>query len=327
MPPIPHWITAGLRTAATILAMHFGAAHAQGAGDWPAKPIRFIVNFAAGGGTDVVARPFAERISRVLGQQVVIENKGGASGAIGVESAIKSAPDGYTFLVSPSLTVAILPHLRKVSFDPLKDMLPVTSFGEGTLLIAMNANVPANTIQELIAYAKTNPGKLSWGTPGVGSFGHLICETFKHHAGVNILHVPYRGTSEVMTDFLANVVQLQSDPITLQHVPTGKAKLLAVFGRERRADYPNVPRMKEIYPEMDYIVWLGIFAPLGTPPAIIEKLAAASSQVARDAELKKQLHELAFTPTPSTPAETKALLESDFERYGRITRQFNIRAE
>lgn len=327
MPLFPRWITSALCTAAAVQAVAIAPSNAQSAADWPSKPIRLIVNFAAGGGTDVVARPVAERLSRVLGQQVIIDNKGGASGAIGVEAAIKSAPDGYTFLVSPSLTVAILPHLRKLSFDPLKDVLPVTSFGEGTLLIAMNAAVPANTIQELIAYARANPGKLSWGTPGVGSFGHLICETFKHHAGVNILHVPYRGTSEVMTDFLANVVQLQSDPITLQHVPTGKAKLLAVFGRERRSDYPNVPRMKEIYPEMDFIVWLGIFAPLGTPPAIIEKLAAASSQVARDPELKKQLHELAFTPTPSTPAETKALLEADFERYGKITRQFNIRAE
>ena len=327
MPANVRRIMRKLCGAAALLAIGLAPANAQDTGDWPSKPIRFIVNFAAGGGTDVVSRPVAERISRLLGQQIVIDNKGGASGAIGVEAAIKAAPDGYTFLVSPSLTVAILPHLRKLSFDPLKDLMPVSSFGEGTLLIAMNAAVPANNVQELIAYGKANPGKLSWGTPGVGSFGHLICETFKFHAGIDILHVPYRGTSEVMTDFLANVVQLQADPITLQHVPTGKAKLMAVFGRERRPDYPNVPMMKEIFPEMDFIVWLALFAPLGTPQAIVDKLAATSSKVAADPELKKQLFELAFTPTPSTPAETRAMLETDFARYGKITRQFNIKAE
>ena len=318
---------ASLLAAALLAGSGAPGALAQGVGDWPAKPVRLVVNFQAGGGTDVVARPFAERLSRLLGQQMVVDNKGGASGAIGVEQVIKSPPDGYTFLISPSLTVAILPHLRKLSFDPLKDIVPVSAFGEGTLLIAMNSAVPASNIQELIAYAKANPGKLSWGTPGVGSFGHLICETFKHHAGVDILHVPYRGTGEVMPDFLANVVQLQADPITLQHVPTGKAKLLATFGRQRRPDYPNVPMMKEIFPEMDFIVWLALFAPVGTPPAIVARMAEASSKVAQDEELRKQLFELAFTPTPATPEETRALLEKDFALYGRITKQFNIRSE
>lgn len=330
MPRRIHHVTRRLaigQTAAAALAGTAIEARAQGAGDWPAKPVRIVVNFAAGGGTDVGTRPVAERLSRVLGQQVVVENKGGASGAIGVESVIKAAPDGYTFLVSPSLTVAILPHLRKLSFDPLKDIVPVAAFQEGTLLVAMNASVPATSVQELVAYAKANPGKLSWGTPGVGSFGHLICETFKHHAGVDILHVPYRGTSEVMTDFLANVVQLQADPITLQHVPTGRARLLAVFGRQRRPDYPAVPMMREIYPEMDFVVWSGIYAPVGTPPAIIQRMNAAANEVSRDPELKKLLFDVAITPTESTPAEMAALLASDFERFGRITKQFNIRAE
>ena len=258
------------QTGAAAAALSAGAtiAQAQGTGDWPNKPVRIVVNYGPGGGSDNATRPFAERLSRSLGQQVIIENKGGASGAIGTESVIKSAPDGYTFLATPSLTVVILPHLRKLSFDPLKDMIPVTTFAEGTLLITTHPSVPANSIQELVAHARQNPGKLSWGTPGVGSYGHLICESFKFHTGTDILHVPYRSTGDVMPDFLSGVVQIHADPVTLPHVQSGKAKLLAVFGRERRPDFPAVPMMKEIYPELDYVVWFGIFAPIGTPPAI-----------------------------------------------------------
>jgi tripartite-type tricarboxylate transporter receptor subunit TctC len=313
--------------AVALLASSSVEAWAQGAAAWPSKPITIIVNYGPGGGSDNMTRPFADRLSKVLGQQVIIENRGGASGAIGVEAMIKSPPDGYTFLATPSLTVVILPHLRKLTFDPLKDLVPVTNFGEGALLFTMHPSVPANSIPELVAYAKANPGKLSWGTPGVGSYGHLVCETFKQQAGVDILHVPYRSTGDLMPDFLSGVVQFQIDPVSLPHVAAGKAKLLAVFGRNRRPDYPNVPMMKEIYPELDYIVWFGIFAPLGTPELIVSRMSQEMNKIAGDAELKLHLHNLALTPHPGTPAEAAALLKSDFERYGKIIKEFNIRAE
>jgi tripartite-type tricarboxylate transporter receptor subunit TctC len=313
--------------AAALLAGHAGTARAQAPSDWPNKPIRFVVNFAPGGGSDNATRPFAERLSRALGQQVIIENKGGASGAIGTEFVIKTPADGYTFLATPSLTVVILPHLRKLNFDPLKDMMPVSSFAEGTLLVAVNPSVPANSIPELVAYCKQNPGKLSWGTPGVGTYGHLICESFKHQAGVDILHVPYRATGEVMSDFLAGVVHIHADPVTLPHVATGKAKLLAVFGRSRRPDFPNVPMMKEIYPEMDYVVWFGIFAPNGTPPATVNRLSEAMNKVAQDPEIKDLMFKLALTPTPSTPEQAATLAREDHARYGKLIKQFDIKAE
>src|SRR5712691_2000419 len=176
--------------AAALLSSSSVGAWAQGASDWPSKPIRIIVNYGPGGGSDNMTRPFADRLAKVLGQQVIIENRGGASGAIGVEAMIKSPSDGYTFLATPSLTVVILPHLRKLSFDPLKDLVSVTNFGEGALLFTMHPSVPANSIPELVAHAKANPGKLSWGTPGIGSYGHLVCEKFKQQAGVDIFHVP-----------------------------------------------------------------------------------------------------------------------------------------
>ena len=318
-----------VRLVATLALLGSGCigASAQDTGDWPSRPIRIVVNFGPGGGSDNATRPYVERLSRELGQQVVIENKGGASGAIGTEGVIKAAPDGYTFLATPSLTMVILPHLRKLSFDPLKDLIPVTSFAEGTLLITTHPSVPAASIQELVAYAKQNPGKLSWGTAAIGSYGHLICEAFKHQTGVDILHVPYRGTGEVMADFLAGVVQIQADPVGLPHVASGKAKLLGVFGRERRSDFPNVPMVKEIYPELDFVVWFALFAPPGTPQAIVDRMSKAMNKVAREPEVKQVLSGLALTPTPTTPAETAALLKTDFERYGKLTKQFNIRAE
>lgn len=299
---------------------------AQGA-DWPNRPVRVVVNFQPGGGSDAAARPFMDRLSRTIGQQFVIENKGGASGAVGAEAIVKSTPDGYNFLATPSLTLMILPHLRKLAFDPLKDLVPVSSFVEGQLLVATHPSVPANTIQELAAYAKANPGKLAWGTPGIGSYGHLICEAFKHATGTDILHVPYRGTGEVMSDFLANIVQIQADPITLAHVPSGKAKLLAVLGRQRRPDYPNVPMLKEVYPELDFVVWIGVFAPVGTPPEIVARMSDALRRAADDEDLRKNLFPLALSPAKTTPEETKALLHADFERYGKLIKQFNIKVD
>ena len=312
--------------SAALLAAASTSTNAQGT-DWPAKPVRIVVNYGPGGGSDNATRPFAERLSRSLGQQVINENKGGASGAIGLEYVAKAPPDGYTFLATPSLTMMIVPHLRKISTDPLKDVVPVTAFADGTLLVTVHPSIPVNSIQELVAYAKQNPGKLSWGTPGVGTYGHLMCETFKKEAGVDILHVPYRGTGEALADFLAGVVQIHADPVTLPHVAAGKAKLLAVLGRQRRPDYPDVPMLKEIYPAIDFIVWFGIYAPPGTPPAIIAKFAGEMAKTGREPELRDLLFALALTPNVRNPEESDALLRREYESFGNLIKKFNIRAE
>ncbi|MGD9803329.1 MAG: Bug family tripartite tricarboxylate transporter substrate binding protein [Hyphomicrobiaceae bacterium] len=289
--------------------------------------MRIISNFAAGGGTDNATRPYLEKVSKIIGQQVVIDNRGGASGAIGIEAAIKSPPDGYTFLATPSLSLCILPHLRKVTFDVFKDLTPVTMQTDSMMLVAVHPSLPVNSIQELVAYAKANPGKLGWGTAGVGSTGHILCEVFKREAGVDILHVPYRGTAEALTDFLAGVVQINGDPPALSHVSSGKAKLLAVVSKERRPDYPDTPRLQEIYPSVNVTVWFSIFAPAGTPEPIINKLAAAFNQVSSDPDIKKLLLGFAMVPNAGTPAELAALLRADYDKYGRIISDFNIRAE
>lgn len=322
-----YWRFAPSLIALGILITFRAETAAQTAETWPAKPVRVIVNFGPGGSADNSMRPFAERLSRTLGQQFVIENRGGASGALGIEAAMKSPADGYTFVVTPALSVAILPHLRPTPYHPLKDLVPVTQFTDGTLLFAVHPSVEANSIQELVAYAKKNPGKLSWGTAGVGSHGHIICETFKLKAGVDILHVPYRGGGESLADFLAGVVQVHADPNTLPSVAAGKAKLLAVLERKRLDAYPNVPVLSEIYPEIDFLGWFAMFAPMGTPQAIVTKMSQEMNKVARDPDLRPLLLKAALAPHPGTPEELAALVQKDYERYGKLVRELNIRTE
>ena len=309
-----------------LLVGFAGTARAQEAA-WPNRPVRIIVNFAPGGSTDNAMRPFAERLSKALGQQFVIENKGGASGAIGIETAIKSPTDGYTFIATPALSVVILPHVRKVPYDVFKDLVPVSNFTDATLLIAVHPSVPANSVQDLVAYAKANPGKLSWGTAGIGSQGHMICEALKLTAGLDILHVPYRGGSESLADFLSGVHQIHVDANTFPHIAAGKGKLLAVLDRQRHPTYPNVPLLSEFYPELDYLGWFGLYAAVGTPDAIVRKMAAEMNKVARQDDLREFFLKLALTPNPGTPEALAELTRKDFDRYGVLVKKLNLRME
>ena len=327
MPSISRRRLLSATGSAALFGLGATQASAQSAADWPNKTVRIIVNFAPGGSTDNAMRPFADRLSRALGQQFVIDNKGGASGAIGIEAAVKTPSDGYNFLATVSLSIVIVPHLRNTSYDPLKDLMPVTQFTDGTLLFAVHPSLPVNSVQELVAYAKQNPGKLSWGTAGIGSYGHLMCEAFKLQAGVDILHVPYRGGGELLTDFLAGVVQIHADPNTMPHVTSGKAKLLAILDRKRRSDFPNVPLLKEIYPDLDFNVWFAVFAPPGTPEPIVKKFADEMNKIAREPEMQQRLFSLALTPNPGTPDELAALLRKDHARLGKLVKQLNLRTE
>ncbi len=304
-----------------------GAAAAQSAADWPNKTVRIVVNFGPGGSADNSIRPFAERLSKKLGQQFVIENRGGASGALGAEAVQKATPDGYTFLVTPALTMIILPHLRKTPFDPLKDLAPVSQITDGTLLFAVNPSIEANTLPEFVAYLKKNPGKLSWGTAGVGSYGHIMSEVFKLEAGVDILHVPYRGGGESLADFLAGVVQIHADPNTMPHAAAGKVKLLAVLDRARLPAFPNVPVLKELYPAMDFLSWFAVYAPAGTPAAIINKFAGELNKIALEPDMKPLLNQSALSPYPGKPEELGELTKKDYERFGAIIKKLNIKAE
>jgi len=308
----------------TALTTH---ATAQGAADWPNKTVRLIVNFGPGGSADNTARPFAERLSKSLGQQFVIENRGGASGALGLEAVMKAAPDGYTFGITPSLSLVILPHLRKTPYDPLKDLVPVSIMTDGTLVFAVHPSLPVKSVPEFIDYAKKNPGKLSWGTAGVGSFGHIMAEAVKSAAGLDILHVPYRGGGESLADFLAGVVQIHADPNTMPHIAAGKANLLAVLDRNRHPDYPKVPLLKEILPEIDYIVWFGVMAPPGTPAPIAKKFAEAIAKIAKEPDLEPILRKAALAPFGSTPEEMADSIKKDHAKFGALIKKLDVKAE
>ena len=294
---------------------------------WPAKPVRIVVVAAPGGSVDNATRPFIEPLSKALGQQFVIENRGGASGAIGAEFVAKSPPDGYTFVAMSSSTASILPNLRKLAFDTFKDLTPVSNFAEAAQLLTVNATVPAKSVAELVAYAKANPAKINFGNVGQGTASHLFSEQFAKSAGIQFTQVAYRGGGEALGDFLAGVTQLYLDPNALPHIKSGKVRLLAVLDRERHADFPDVPTLQELYPDCDAVWWFGLYAPAGTPEPIIRRLAGEMSRVAGMPEIKQALANVSLKPRSTMPDDTLALQRRDHDRFGKLARELNLRLD
>jgi tripartite-type tricarboxylate transporter receptor subunit TctC len=313
--------------AAMALVGWFHARPAPAQDAWPAKPVKIIVNFAPGGSTDNSTRPYADRLSRALGQQFVIENKAGASGTIGIEAAVRSAPDGYTFIATGSPVVAIIPQARKLPWDSFRDLAPVAHIADYLLPIAVHPSLPVTSLKELQAYAKNNPGKLNCGSSGLGTLTHVICESLNRYAGIDNLHVPYRGGADALNDFLAGIMQIHSEPNVLPHVKAGKARLIAVADRQRHPDYPDVPTITEIYPNISAVGWFGLFAPAGTPQPILRKLNEEMRKIAALPEIKAQFQGLALRPGTGSPEDLGALLKTDWERYGALIKELNLRLD
>jgi len=314
--------------ACVLLLAGASAAQAQApAATWPTKPVKVIVNYPPGGSTDNGTRPFTEFVSRGLGQPVVIDNRGGASGQVGVEAAVKSAPDGYTFVVTPVAAVTILPQARKVAYDPFKDLVPVSHFADSTFVIAVHPSVPANSLKEFVALAKTKPGQLNFGSSGLGTLTQMVCEGFNQAAGIEILHVPYRGGAESLADFLAGVTQVFSEGNIMPQVKAGKARILAIVDSQRHPDFPDVPLASEIYPSMDILNWFGMFAPAGTPDAIVRRMSDELNKAARDPALQAQMIRLALRANVSSPEDLAAQLRKDYDRYGKMVRDLKIRLD
>ena len=294
---------------------------------WPDKPVRIVVNFAPGGSTDNAARPLADRLTRALGQQFVIENKAGASGTIGVEGFTRATPDGYTFLITGSPVLMVIPQARKVNWDPFKDLVPVAHITDYMLPIVVNPSMPVSSIKELQAYAKANPGKLNCGSAGLGTLTHLICETLKSSAGIDNLHVPYRGGGDALNDFLAGTTQIHSEPNVLPHVKSGKAKLLAIADRERHPDYPDVPLISETHPEIAIAGWFGMFAPAGTPDSLVQKVNAEVNKIVTSPEVRTLYLGLAQRSAGGTTDQLAAIMKKDWEYYGNLSRKLNLKLE
>src|SRR5262245_2813570 len=313
-----------------ILVAALGAsAHAQ---TWPTKPVRAVVAYPAGAGLDFVTRTVAQRLAEVLKQPIVVENRTGASGTIGADAVAKSAPDGYTFLVASPAEVLVGPIAgQKIAYNPERDLVPVTLIGETPLVIVAHPSLPAKTIEEFIAVAKTEPGKHSYATPGGGSTMHFAGESLKAIAGIELLHIPYRGAAPAVTDLLGGQVRvgIVGMPPTVAHAKSGKLRILAVTSRNRSATMPDVPAVAELqgFAGYRFTNWMGVYVPAKTPPAIIERLAVEIGQIVREPETRAKLLSGGVEPVGSTQAEFAAFLKAERETYSRIAREQSIRAE
>jgi len=249
-------------------------------GKWPERPVKIIVPFAAGGPNDTVARLWVDRLSIAFGQQFIVDNRGGASGMIGSEAASRSVPDGYTLLLASSSTLGLVPVVAKVNFDPIRGFTPMARVRDLVQGLAVHPSVPATTMAELIAVAKANPGKLAWGTPGAGTSAHLMVANFNRRAGTDILHVPYRGSADVLNDLLAGHVQIMSDIVVLPHVRAGKLRLLAMSGDERHPDFPDTPTLAEAgLPDLTPTTFYGIYGPAGVGADVVRKVNAKVADI------------------------------------------------
>lgn len=322
-----------LRRRSVITALGtaiFASPTARAQTDWPTRPVRCIVPYAAGGGTDFIARGLAEKLSRQTGQQFVVEHRGGAAGALGAEAVVKSPPDGYTMMITPQAPVQLLHHLRPLPYDPVKDLVPVGRMAEQIAGFAVHPSVGVKTMTEFVALAKKHPGKYTYGTAGVGSVNHLRGETLKLMAGIDLLHVPYKGVGEALPDLLAGVISMMVDSAVLPGAKAGKLNLLAVLTPERYSEFPDVMTMKEQgYPDYDVPVWFGAYMPAAVPRPILEKIHREIATIHTDAEF--QAKQFAggtrvykeILPLP----DMRDHIIRQSERFGALIRQANIKLD
>ena len=312
---------------AALLALIAAGTTPAAAQDWPGRsPIRFIVPYPPGGSTDVGARVIADHLSRALGQQIVGENKSGASGNLGFEAGAKSAPDGYTVLIAPD-QVTSAPHVFKVSFDPLKDLLPVIQLSRQPVVLAVHPKLGVSSLAALIAYVKQNPG-LSYATSGVGSQQHMTAEWFAKLAGIKLEHVPYRGGGQAINDLVAGHITLASLGSTplIPHYKAGTLKLLAQSTAERSPSLPDVPTYQEAGVKLKLDQWLGAFVPAGTPPAITARLNAEMNKALSTPAVRDVFVQSAQEPIGGPPEQFARLVQEDFARYEQLTKELNIKA-
>jgi tripartite-type tricarboxylate transporter receptor subunit TctC len=311
-------LVAGLLSAAAALAL---PAHAQT--DWPTRPVRIVVPFAAGGTTDLTARIVAEQLSQVYKQTFVVENKAGAGGNLGAVEVAKAAPDGYTFLMGTPGTQAINQFLYpKMPYDTAKDLVPVSFVVRVPNVLMVNPQVPAKNIAELIALLKKQPGKLSYGTPGNGSTGHLSTELFKTQAGVYVTHIPYRGSGPMLQDLVAGQVQMSIDnlPSALPLIQAGKIVALGVTSLQPIPQLPGVPAIASVLPGYSAEAWFVLVAPAGTPQPIIDKLSAEVDRILKKPEVAERFAKLGATPVGGTPKQLGDFIAAETLKWKEVVR-------
>jgi tripartite-type tricarboxylate transporter receptor subunit TctC len=298
------------------------------AGDYPNRPIRMIVTFPPGGSADFVARQIAGKMQLSLGQPVVVDNKPGATGNIGIQEAMRAPADGYTIVFMTS-AVTITPHLQKVPFDITRDLAPISQPNNTPYVLTVNANTPYRTIQEFLAAAKANPGKINYGSYGVGAPTHLAMTWLAAEAGAQLNHVPYKGSSPMLTDLVGGQIEAVFDlpSNVLPHVKSGKLRVLAVGSPRRSTNFPDVPTVASLFPGYDTDGWQGIMAPAGTPKPVIDLLYREVDKALRQADVRGKLLDMGFEPLGSKPDEFAASLRRDLAKWGKLIKANNITAE
>jgi tripartite-type tricarboxylate transporter receptor subunit TctC len=298
---------------------------------YPTKAVRMIVPYPPGGGNDTLARLFAAKLSDRMGQQFVVENRPGAGAMIGTEAAAKSAPDGYTILLSSIATHALSPNLySRVPYDPVKDFAPITLLGIAPTVLVVPADLPAKTLQEFIAAAKAKPGALAYASGGNGTPPHINAEVFKSVAGIDLLHVAYKGGGPALVDLMAGRVQAMLDTAAsaMPHVRSGKLRALAISAPRRSPELPDLPTFAEAgLPQYDTNAWYSMHAPAGTPPDIVRRLNAELVAILKDPEILARFKQLATDPVGNSPEEFAAFVRAELDKYARIIKAAGIKLD
>jgi tripartite-type tricarboxylate transporter receptor subunit TctC len=317
------------RTLSLVFAAFMACATAPyaDAQTYPSQPIKIIVPTAPGGVADIVGRAFAQKLTEA-GKTAVVENKTGADGAIAADFVAKSPADGYTVYVGFHATNAILPHLQKLNYNPETDLVPVTIAARTANVLVVNPSVPAKTLKELIAYAKANPGKLTFASQGNGSTGHIVGEQFKSAAGIDIGHVPYRGAAPAAQDLIAGHVTMLFDVLTtaVPQIQSGKVRAIAIADSKRAKSLPDVPTVAEAgLPELESGPWFGFFVPAGTPKPVIDWLYAEAKKAFTAPDVQAQFEKQNLTAMLGTPEETRAFVAGEYKRWGEVIKKANIK--
>ena len=319
-------VIAGVLCAATAMMLAAPALQAQ---QYPERPVRFILGYAAGGGPDVTARVTAQHMSQLLGQPVIVENRLGAGGVVASQAVISAPADGYTLLIGETGQLGIVPHLIKsLPFDPLKDFAPIGLISIQPLLIASSAKSGIQTLSQMIAEARANPGKLTYGSSGIGTLHHLVMEVLKADLGIDITHIPYKGSGQSVPALLAGDVPLlvTGIPVITPHAKAGKAYLLAVTSGERSEFAPEATPIADTVKGFDFAAEVGLLAPAGTPPAIIKKLSDTLKVAMQNKELLARFKEGGLTPKYSTPEAYAELLRKNYQLYEKAVRVAKVPA-
>jgi tripartite-type tricarboxylate transporter receptor subunit TctC len=303
-------------------------AHGQ---SYPTKPIRMILPYPPGGGSDTIIRPFVQYLSERLGQQIVVDNRGGGGGAMGMEAVARAAPDGYTILTALTAQLAVNPALyQKLPYDPIKDFAPITLFADGPYLLVVSPSLPVKSVMELLEYARKNPDKISYASSGNGSGGHLAAELLKSMTGIKMVHIPYKGGGPALTGLLSGEAQVLFAPYASArgHIKEGRIRALGVTTARRPKAIPDIPTIAETgVPGYNTGVWYALLAPAGTPRAIIDRLHRETVAVLNKPEFNKLLVEQAIDPIGNTPEELAKFIKDELDKWAKVVKEAGIRIE